>query len=103
MTGVQTCALPISNTFFYADPPYDVNQSQSYRTDLSSVTPEKIATNFQHIKGKVLISFNDSSEIRKEFTSRGYYVFPIEVKYTSNPFNQHKRPELLITNFPLKL
>ena len=90
-----------STTFFYADPPYISKSSKRYNTDLDSVTPEKIAENFHHIKGKALISFNDSPEIRKVFTQRGFYVHALPFKYQAHGTNTGEIPEhseLLITN-----
>lgn len=88
-------------TLFYADPPYVGKTSKVYNTNLTEVTPDKIAESFSHIKGKVLISFNDSPDVRKEFLQRGFYIQPVNVKYRmGTKSNKQSKGELLITNDP---
>lgn len=90
------------DTFFYVDPPYDVNSSKFYKVNLSAVSPEKIAENFKHVKGKVLISFNDSPEVRSIFQKHGYFLKSLSTSYNAtNQVPRQTKEELLITNFKL--
>ena len=96
---IQTYDSP--DTFFYADPPYDVTSSKYYQhTNLSAVSPEKIAENFSNIQGKVLITFNDSPRVRQAFEKYGYHMKNIALTYSANNnFARKPKNELLITNF----
>lgn len=90
-------------TLYYIDPPY-TKSSKSYKTDLTQVTPEKVANTFKNIKGKAIISFDDNSKVRNAFKGKGYKFLPIETKYSLNSKSKNRRgnKELIITNFDHK-
>lgn len=84
-------------TFFYLDPPYEPTSDASDYEDY--VEPEQVKKALQSIKGKFLLSYNDSPNILKLFKKynlrriRTKYVNPLDVK---NPI---ERTELLISNY----
>lgn len=91
-----------TTTLFYHDPPYEGSTSQHYKTDLKTVTPENVAASLKNIKGKTIISFNDSPRVRKAF--KGFKILPIKTNYSMNSKSKKNRgkKELIITNFDHK-
>jgi DNA adenine methylase len=81
-------------TFFYLDPPYEhAKENHLYKHLKEFITPQEIYDSLKGIKGKFLLSYNDSPLIRKifsEYTIKKIKVFySIKKKYTT---------ELLIYN-----
>jgi DNA adenine methylase len=88
-----------ADSFFYLDPPYSKQDpSWGYKFNLS---PEQILDVLKTIKGKFLMSYDDSKENREIFKQFNLYVVP-----TSYELGTQKNPikinELLISNYPLK-
>jgi DNA adenine methylase len=82
-------------TFFYLDPPYESEDQKDYK---DYVTPEEVYNVLKKIKGKFMLSYNDSPNIRELFKS-----YNIEVVSTSYIHTQiikdRKVNELLIKNY----
>lgn len=80
-------------TFFYLDPPYEESEDYS-----NSVNPEDVYNAVKMIKGKFMLSYNDSPLIRKLF--KEYNIHTIETTYESTA-NIKKRviSEVYITNY----
>jgi DNA adenine methylase len=83
-------------TFFYLDPPYENPKQSDYK---DYVTPEQVYDVLKNIKGRFLLSYNDSSNIRnifKEFNIKG-----ITTVYAGYTKGQKRRTvnELIITNY----
>jgi len=82
------------NTFFYLDPPYESTAGQIYNID--SINYDELAAVLKGIKGKFLLSINDSPIIRKLF--KGFSISGLTVKKLNN-FNSSDRKELFIKNY----
>ena len=88
------------NAFFYLDPPYSAARpSWSYKFNLA---PEGILKTLDTIKGKFLMSYDDSKTNRELFSK--YNVYTTKTKYQlSNTETKHSaKTELLISNYHLK-
>jgi DNA adenine methylase len=79
-------------TFFYLDPPYE----NSYEYEHNDVNPVELCNILSNIKGKFLLSYNDSENIRSIF--KQYNIKTVEVLYASSQGQNVKRNELLIRN-----
>lgn len=83
------------DTLFYLDPPYENIKENDYK---HYVQPEDILKTVNDIKGKFILSYNDSPNIRKLFSK--YNQYKVKTKYVSGVENTLKDiTELLITNF----
>jgi len=84
-------------TFFYLDPPYEKSKSLY---DHGEFNFEKLASKLKTIKGKFMLSLNDSKEIRDLF--KGFKQRRITVRSQSNADSGpgvQDRKELIITNY----
>lgn len=83
-------------TFFYIDPPY-YNCENDYGKDIFCKDDfSKLATQLATIKGKFLLSLNDTPEVREIFKT---FIFDeAEVTYSVGK-NRNKNKELLIRNY----
>jgi len=124
LRGVQTyiadyreilwCYRNDKDAFVYIDPPYSYSNARKYyplpepyahRVEL--VTPQEVALACRHMKGKLLISYDDSPVVREAFA--GYYMMTVTVNYAfrSGKYamwgdNKSARAgELLIANYEL--
>lgn len=89
------------NTFFYLDPPYEKSDKQKLYK-YGEMDFEKLAERLKTIKGKFLLSINDSAKIRKLF--RGMKINGIELKgfndeVVGGNIGLANRKELLISNY----
>tara|TARA_R100001198_G_C5186739_1_gene181027 strand:+ start:86 stop:841 length:756 start_codon:yes stop_codon:yes gene_type:complete len=86
------------NTFFYLDPPYEKSKGlyKNFSIDLN-----EMSNILKNIKGKFLLSINDSSNIRTIFSN--FNITSINVKGGAQidvaPIGGTIRKELLITNY----
>jgi DNA adenine methylase len=86
-----------STTFFYLDPPYE-NPNQSDYKDY--VTPESVFKALQGIKGKFMLSYNDSPNIRNIFSK--YHIKSVQTEYAGHKgVERRKKMEVVITNYPI--
>ena len=84
------------NTFTYMDPPF-VN-SHTYHQE--KVNPREVCKLAKSAKGKVMISYNDTPETRKE--CKGLKIKKVDVNYEiqkATTGERKKTKELLITNY----
>ena len=84
-----------AKTFFYLDPPYASTAGKIYNKD--SIDYEELATVLKGIKGKFLMSINDSSEMRKLFSS--FNMTGLTVKRSNNAVGRGDRKELFVQNY----
>ena len=83
------------DTFFYLDPPYENTKKYT-----NYVSPEDVYLTLKKIKGKFLLSYNDSPRIREIF--KEFRIRNVSTKYTGNLLgtsNNEKVNELIITNY----
>jgi DNA adenine methylase len=81
-----------TDAFFYFDPPYekaDINNDY-----LDYVEPIDVFTAVKNIKGRFIISYNDSSNIRNIF--KDYNITEVKTKYSLSKTTIN---ELIITNY----
>lgn len=82
-------------TFFYIDPPYEEAEKGKYYKYF--VSPNEIYDSLQGIKGKFMISYNDSKNIRKIFNK--YNIRKIKSKKKIGGYDFVDINELVITNY----
>ena len=90
------------DTLHYIDPPYAGTSTEGYRhgRDLTAADVRKVTDG---IKGKMILSYNNSPQVREQFCSReahakGYRCRTVKTEYTINNVGRHdQRTELLIT------
>jgi len=87
------------NTFYYVDPPY----YKLIDYHMPPVHPKEVADAFKKVKGKVMISYNDCSEVRKAFPKKDgwrykYLTIPYTLQRTKNMARKPTK-ELLIMNY----
>ena len=83
------------NTFFYLDPPYESKLKKDYK---NYITPEQIYNAIKNIKGKFLLSYNDSPNIRNLFQE--YNINTITTNYVrTQNIKDRLKIELYITNY----
>jgi len=85
------------STFFYLDPPYF--NKPYYRFNFVEEDYVRIAEMLKSIKGKFLMSLNDTPEIRRIFS--GFNIRTIELVYTARKNAGKRYTELLISNYAL--
>ena len=84
------------NALFYLDPPYECTIGNKYYYKESNVKPEDILEAVKNIKGKFILSYNDSEKIRSLFSD--YNLHEVETTYSCNK-KKMKKKELIIKNF----
>ena len=83
------------NTFFYLDPPYESEEQLDYK---DYVNPEEVYDAIKNIKGKFLLSYNDSPNIRDIF--KKYNITTIKTIYQqTKQIKPRYIKELLIKNY----
>jgi DNA adenine methylase len=86
-----------STTFFYLDPPYESEKQTDYK---DYVTAEQVFNALQGIKGKFMLSYNDSPNIRKVFSK--YHIKSVTTEYAGHSnAERRKKNEVVITNYPI--
>jgi len=89
-----------AKTFFYLDPPYESSTGKEGVSDYKDfVSPNDVYKSLQGLKGKFMLSYNDSANIRKIFGK--YNIRKIKTKYAGVGMEGGVRPvtELIITNY----
>jgi DNA adenine methylase len=83
-------------TFFYLDPPYE-NSEGLYTHDELPI--KDVYECLKNIKGRFLISYNDSKDAKKIF--KGYNISYIKTKYSNPSEGSQLRPikEMIIRNY----
>jgi DNA adenine methylase len=83
------------DTFFYLDPPYF--KLPFYKHNFEGLEPfEQLSKVLSNIKGKFILSINDTPEMRKVFEP--FKLKPVIVRYSANNKAACKGNELLISN-----
>lgn len=82
-------------TFFYLDPPYENPNQNDYK---DYVTPEQVYDAVKNIKGRFLLSYNNSSKIRNIFKEFNIKAIKTAYAKTQN-IGERTRTELIITNY----
>ena len=87
------------DAFFYLDPPYEITIDNSNYYNYHDVYPIDVLKTCKRIKGRFLLSYNDSANIRKLF--KDFYIHTINITYNTNENINIIKKELLISNYPL--
>ena len=85
-------------TLFYFDPPYSYAGKGHYK--VVGITPEEVYNAVKNIKGKFILSYDNSDVIRKTF--KNFHIKKIKTTYELSGTRQPDVTELLISNFKLK-
>lgn len=85
-------------TFFYLDPPYW--NRPYYKFNFKEDDYVQLAQRLRELKGKFLLSLNDTPEIRKIFS--GFQIKNLKMTYSSQRKPGKVYRELLISNYPLR-
>lgn len=91
-----------SSTFFFLDPPYSKVINKGYASN--SVTPQEVCSFLRGVRGKFMLTYDDSKEVRR--ACRGFRVKKIRSKYIYQKAlgkggKDVDGKQLLITNYPL--
>lgn len=94
------------STFFFLDPPYENSTKQMGYAEHKDFDFERLADVLKHIKGKFLMTINDSPRIRDLFSAFYIKPFVADTALNSGAVNRkgnkkYKRKELFIANYPL--
>jgi len=94
------------STFFFLDPPYENSTKQMGYAEHADFDFERLADTLKHIKGKFLMTINDSPRIRDLFSA--FYTKPFvadtnlnTANFTKGKNKGYERKELFIANYPL--
>lgn len=82
-------------TLFYCDPPYWGTEGYGINFPLEEYA--KLAKLANTIKGSMIISVNDTPEMRSAFSKLHHQK--VDIAYTLNPTQRKKTAELIIKNF----
>lgn len=87
------------NSFFYLDPPYDCEEARFYYAYFQQKDYQKLNLILSNLKGKFLLSINNSDFMKKTFGK--FNIAEVPHKYS---IGQEKKTvqELLISNYILK-
>lgn len=93
------------HTFFFIDPPYEKTSKTAGYAQGAEFDFERLEETLQRIKGKFLMTINDSPRIRQLFKS--FTIKPVNVQTGWNNQKQARnkgapRKELIITNYIMK-
>lgn len=92
------------DAFFYCDPPYTAGCGYDV-TSTSNFDHERLANILKNIKGKFLLSYDDSEKVRELYS--GFEMIEVERLNGINNKNSKDRAnkmykELIIANYPIK-
>ena len=84
------------STFFFLDPPYEQkHKKKNYEVD--NMDFEELANNLKRLKGKFLLTINDSPRMRQVF--KNFRIRKYTVTYEISGERQEGNKELYITNY----
>ncbi len=86
------------NTFFYIDPPYFDCEDYYGKNIFSKADFELLSNQLKAIRGKFLLSLNDTPEVREIFA--GFIIEPVSVRYSCGTTKTVAK-EVLIRNYEL--
>lgn len=84
-------------TLFYLDPPYYNHEEDYGKNVFSKADFEKLAKLLSGLKGKFIMSLNDTPEVREIF--KGFYIDSVQTKYSVGVGKAKKVGEVLIYNY----
>ena len=84
------------DTLFYLDPPYS-QQVSRWGYDYLTITPQDVYNAIKNIKGKFILSYNNTPEITELF--KDYKIKKIKTTYELSGTRNPNITELLISNF----
>ena len=87
-------------TLFYLDPPYWIDGKEFYQHNFFPEDHERLRVILGKIKGKFVLSYNDTKEIRSMY--RGFKIVatsPVHYSMNNKRAQPRKKPELLIRKF----
>jgi len=87
-----------SETLFYLDPPYW--NLPYYNHNFTEADFVEFAALLSGLKGKFILSLNDTPEVRKLF--RAFHISSVQLSYSCARHSRKRRSELLITNYDPK-
>jgi hypothetical protein len=91
-----------NETFFFLDPPYEMSKGLDYAKGSESFDFEALERACSRLKGKFLITINDSPYIRDLFSDSYIYPYVVEGHHSKeSSIGAKDRPELLISNYNL--
>lgn len=85
------------DTLFYCDPPYFESEGDYGKDLFTPASFEVLAGLMEGVKGKMIVSINDTPRIRTIF--RHFNMLEVSTTYTIGVNNHQKVTELVITNF----
>ena len=86
------------NTFFYLDPPYESENKKDYKHN--DVEPIDVYNAVKGIKGKFMISYNYSKNVKDVFQE--YNIYTVKTKYAQTQNIEARNvKELVITNYKI--
>ena len=88
-------------TFFFMDPPYEKSVGLDYAKGSDAFPFAKFAEDVRKLKGKFIITINDSRAIRKLFKGLTLYPYVVVGHHAKGNIGKEDRKELLITNYEL--
>lgn len=89
------------STFFFMDPPYEKSAGLDYAEGSDTFPFAKFAEDVRRLKGKFLVTINDSRAIRKLFKGLRLYPYVVKGHHAKSAIGKEDRKELLITNYEL--
>ena len=91
-----------ADTFFFMDPPYEMSKGIGYAAGSESFDFEALAGALRALKGKFLVTINDSPYIRKTFKGFNQYKYVVVGHHSEvSGIGSKDRKELLVTNYVL--
>jgi DNA adenine methylase len=85
------------NTFFYLDPPYELSTEK--KINYKNIDLIELRNMLQNLKGKWLLSLNDSPNIRQIFKNYNIQIVKIKPMTGETNIGNKARTELLIRNY----
>ncbi len=92
-------AFDSKDTLFYLDPPYWIDAQKFYQHDFSPEDHERLRAVLGRIKGKFVLSYNDTKEIRSMY--RGFKILatsPVHYSMNNKRSQPRKKSEIIITS-----
>jgi DNA adenine methylase len=83
---------------FYVDPPY-VGNEKAYEGKSEKSIHEEVAKTLKAAKGKWIVSYYDSPEIRKLYDGYSFVTKEFHLSATENRNSNNRRAEVLIMNY----
>lgn len=90
-----------TDTFFFLDPPYEKSVGLDYAEGSEAFNFAKFAEDVRSLKGKFLLTINNSPAIRKLFKGLKLYPYVVKGHHSKSAIGKEDRKELLITNYDL--